>query len=105
MDGDVVFKLHRPGTDPRSLTTRLRIAAESGSLLSPLAVTPEQVGMRWRTRWPRVETVAPQPEYAPWGAAARLLAQLHRETTPARLPHGWPQRLRRMLRATGDAGN
>ena len=36
VDGDVVYKLHRPGTDPRALATRLRIAAESGSLLTPL---------------------------------------------------------------------
>ncbi|MFG1934584.1 phosphotransferase family protein [Mycobacterium sp. NPDC048908] len=103
IDGDVVHKLHRPGTDPRLLTTRLRIAAASEPLLSPLDVTPERVGARWRTRWLRVKTVVPQPEGAPWGEAARLLARLHRETMTARLPHGWPQRLRRMLRGTGDA--
>ncbi len=82
VDGDVVYKLHRPGTDPRALATRLRIAAESGSLLTPLDTNPEPVGMRWRTRWPRVETVVPQPECAPWADAGRLLAQLHGEAMP-----------------------
>jgi aminoglycoside phosphotransferase (APT) family kinase protein len=103
VDGGVVYKLHRPGTDPRALTTRLRIAAGSGCLLSPLGVVPEPVGVRWRTRWPKVETVVPRPEYAPWAEAGRLLAGLHRETTTTRMVHGWPQRLRRMLRATDDA--
>jgi aminoglycoside phosphotransferase (APT) family kinase protein len=102
VDGDVVYKLHRPGTDPRALATRLRIAAGSGSLLSPLTMIPEPVGLRWRTRWPRVETVVPQPECAPWSDAGRLLAQLHGEPVTKRIPHGWPHRLRRMLRTTDD---
>jgi aminoglycoside phosphotransferase (APT) family kinase protein len=102
VDGDVVYKLHRSGTDPRALTTRLRIAAGSGSLLSPLTTIPEPVGLRWRTRWPRVETVVPQPEYAPWSEAGRLLAQLHGEPVTMRMPHGWPHRLRRMLRSTDN---
>jgi aminoglycoside phosphotransferase (APT) family kinase protein len=102
VDGDVVYKLHRPGTDPRALATRLRAAAGSGSLLSPLDTVPEAVGTRWRTRWPRVETVVPQPECAPWADAGRLLAGLHGESTTMRMPHGWPQRLRRMLRVTSD---
>src|SRR5258705_11185575 len=104
VDGDVVYKLHRPGTDPRTLATRLRTAAGSGSLLSPLTTIPERVGVRWRSRWPRVETVVPQPECAPWAEAGRLLARLHGEAIPTRVPpHGWPQRLRRMLRSTEDA--
>ncbi|MGV0644351.1 phosphotransferase family protein [Mycolicibacterium sp. XJ879] len=103
IDGDVVVKLHRPGTDPRALTARLGAAAQSASLLSPLTIVPEPVGTRWRTRWPRVETVAPEPDSLPWAQAGRLLAQLHREEAPRRLPpHGWPQRLRRMLRGTAD---
>jgi aminoglycoside phosphotransferase (APT) family kinase protein len=102
VDGDVVYKLHRPGTDPRVLATRLRVAAESGSLLSPLNVVPERIGVRWQTRWPRVEVVAPQPECVPWVEAGRLLAALHGESTTLRLPHGWPQRLRRMVRSTDD---
>jgi aminoglycoside phosphotransferase (APT) family kinase protein len=100
VDGDVVYKLHRPGTDPRGLATRLRIAGESGSLLSPLDVVPERVEQRWRTRWPRLETVVPQPELLPWAEAARLLACLHREPPPKRTPpHGWPHRLRRAVDA------
>ena len=98
VDGDVVYKLHRPGTDPRTLATRLRTAAGSGSLLAPLTTIPEPVGVRWRTRWPRVETVVPQPECAPWADAGRLLAHLHGEPATVRIPHGWPHRLRRMLR-------
>jgi aminoglycoside phosphotransferase (APT) family kinase protein len=100
VDGDVVYKLHRTGTDLRALATRLRIAAESGSLLSPLGVVPEQVDRRWRTRWPRVETVVPQPECVPWAEVGRLLAGLHGEATPRRTPpHGWPHRLRRAVDA------
>jgi hypothetical protein len=102
VDGDVVYKLHRPGTDPRALMARLRAAAESGFLLSPVSAVPEPVGPRWRSRWPRVETVAPQPESAPWADAGRLLARLHGESMRMPIPHGWPQRLRRMLRATDD---
>jgi aminoglycoside phosphotransferase (APT) family kinase protein len=103
VDGDVVYKLHRPGTDPRNLAIRLRIAGECESLLAPLDTVPDLVGTRWRTRWPRVETVAPQPEYLPWADAGRLLARLHAEPMRRRVPpHGWPQRLRRMLRSTND---
>jgi aminoglycoside phosphotransferase (APT) family kinase protein len=103
VDGDVVYKLHRPGTDPRALAIRLRIAARSESLLTPLATAPERVDMRWRTRWPCVETVVPQPECAPWAEAGQLLARLHGEATPRRMPpQGWPLRLRRMLRYTDD---
>lgn len=97
----VVYKLHRPGTDPRALRTRLRVAAESAPLLSPLDTAPESVDGRWLTRWPRVETVAPQPDALPWAEAARLLADLHRVPVQARVPpQGWPHRLRRMLRHT-----
>ena len=103
VDGDAVYKLHRPGTDPRALATRLRTAAGSGSLLSPLTTFPEPVDLRWRTRWPRVDVVVPQPEYAPWADAGRVLAGLHREPVTMRIPHGWPHRLRRMLRSTDDA--
>jgi aminoglycoside phosphotransferase (APT) family kinase protein len=106
VDGDVVYKLHRSGTNPLLLTTRLRIAAGSGSLLSPLVPAPERVGVRWRTRWPRVETVVPQPECAPWPEAGRLLAALHTEPVPWRSPpHGWPQRLRRAVDALRQGGD
>ncbi len=98
VNGDVVDKLHRPGTNPIALRTRLRIAAESGSFLSPLSTSPQPVDARWRTSWPRVETVVPQPDHLPWAEAGRLLAQLHTESMPARVPpHGWPQRLRRAV--------
>ena len=98
VDGDVVHKLHRVGTDPRALAARLRISAESAALLSPISVVPEREGMRWRTHWPVVETVVAEPDRAPWTEAGRLLADLHREPVPARVPaHGWPQRLRRAV--------
>jgi len=98
VNGDVVEKLHRPGTDPRALRTRLRIAAESGSFVSPLSAVPRPVGTRWATTWPRVEIVVPQPDHLPWAEAARLLAGLHSEPKQARVPpHGWPQRLRRAV--------
>lgn len=100
VDDDVVHKTHRPGTDPRALRTRLRIAAESGSFVSPLDTAPQRVGSRWQTSWPRVETVAPQPDQLPWAEAGRLLALLHTEPHPMRVPpHGWPQRLRRAVDA------
>jgi aminoglycoside phosphotransferase (APT) family kinase protein len=104
IDGDTVYKLHRPGTDPRALGIRLRVAAESDSLLTPLDIVPERIGWRLRSRWPRVENVVPQPECVPWADAGRLLARLHGEAISLRMPpHGWPQRLRRMPRSTDDA--
>lgn len=100
VDGDVVYKLHRPGTNPRALSVRLGIAARSDCLLSPLSTVPEPAATRWRTRWPRMQTLAPQPESLPWPQAAQLLARLHREPPPPRVPvHGWPQRLRRAVDA------
>jgi aminoglycoside phosphotransferase (APT) family kinase protein len=100
VNGDEVIKLHRPGTDPRALRTRLRIAAESGSLLSPLDTVPRQAGTRWSSRWPSVQTVVPQPDRLPWADAGRLLARLHTEPVPTRAPgHGWPHRLRRAVDA------
>jgi aminoglycoside phosphotransferase (APT) family kinase protein len=98
VNGDVVSKLHRPGTDPRALRTRLRIAAESGSFLSPLDTVPRQAGARLKSSWPRVQTVVQQPDDLPWADAGRLLARLHSGPTPPRTPgHGWPQRLRRAV--------
>jgi aminoglycoside phosphotransferase (APT) family kinase protein len=77
-------------------------------LLSPLNLEPEAVGPRWRTRWPRVEVVAPDPDALPWAEAGRLLARLHREPTGEfALPHGGPDRLARALARLGqgpDAG-
>ena len=88
-DDGVVHKLHRPGTDPRQLTVRLRVATESQALLSPLSTEPVDVGGRWRSSWPYVETVVPQPEFLPWAEAGGLLARLHREE-----PGQQPTRLR-----------
>jgi len=100
VDGDAVYKLHRPGTDPVGLATRVRFAAESRVLLSPLSTSLEEVDDRWRTFWPCVETVSPHPDRLPWAEAGELLARLHRENPPAQLPpHGWPQRLRRAIDA------
>ncbi|NVN52341.1 phosphotransferase [Mycolicibacterium hippocampi] len=96
VDGVVVHKLHRVGTDPRALGQRLRIAAESASLLAPISVIPEAVGPRWRTSWPVVETVVAESDCLPWTQAGALLAALHHEPVPGPAPvHGWPQRLRR----------
>ena len=81
VDGDVVRKLHRSGTDPQALRQRLRVAARSACLLSPLNPEPEPVGDRWRTQWPRVDVVTPDPAALPWADAGRLLARLHREPT------------------------
>jgi hypothetical protein len=104
VEGDVVLKVHRPGTDPRALRTRLHIAARIGSngpLLAPLSAEPERVdGSRWRTRWPRIQPVPQVPGRVPWAEAAQLLARLHTEQLAEHgLPHGWPQRLRRALAA------
>jgi aminoglycoside phosphotransferase (APT) family kinase protein len=97
-DDAVVCKLHRLGTDPRQLIARLRVAEASPALLSPLSTAPSAVGERWRTTWPYVETVVPQPECLPWAEAGELLARLHGEEPAGRIPaHGWPQRLRRAM--------
>ncbi|MCV7270121.1 phosphotransferase family protein [Mycolicibacterium doricum] len=97
-DGDVVVKLHRAGTDPRALRTRLRVAdALPDILLAPSTVAPERVGERWRSRWPCVQTIAPQPAQLPWADAGGVLARLHAQPVTARLLHGWPARLRRVV--------
>jgi hypothetical protein len=102
VDGDVVAKLHRPGTDPQALRQRLRVAAQSGCLLSPLNLEPDPVGDRWRSRWPRVDVVPPEPDALPWVEAGRLLARLHCEPTGGfALPHGGPARLARALARLG----
>ncbi|MGH3675015.1 MAG: aminoglycoside phosphotransferase family protein [Mycobacterium sp.] len=106
VDADVVYKLHRPGTDPRALAARLGIAAEADSLLTPLAAAPDRIGTRLRTRWPLVEIVVPQPECVPWAEAGRLLASLHGETVAKRPPpQGWPQRLRRAVETLRQTGH
>lgn len=96
----IVHKLHRPGTDPKALTARLRAASEADVLLTPRTSVPERLGERLRTRWPFVETLAREPESVPWADVARLLARLHGARVDHRLPvHGWPARLRRSVGA------
>jgi aminoglycoside phosphotransferase (APT) family kinase protein len=112
IDGDEAVKVHRAGTDPRDLATRLRVAARlgadgTGPLATPLSTVPERFGSRLRTRWPRIETVPHQPDTAPWADAGRLLARLHAETITddARsLQQGAPQRLRRTMYALNHHG-
>lgn len=106
VDGDVVTKLHRPGTDPQALRQRLRVAARSDCLLSPLNPAPESVGERWQTRWPKVDVVAPEPGAVPWAEAGRLLARLHVEPIgDLTLPHGGPARLTRALARLGHGAH
>jgi len=103
VDGDVVTKLHRPGTDPQALRQRLRVATRSDCLLSPLNLEPEAVGEQWRTRWPKVDVVPPDPGAVPWAEAGRLLARLHAEPiVDIALPQGGPARLARALARLGD---
>jgi hypothetical protein len=103
VDGDVVTKLHRPGTDPQALRQRLRVAARSDCLLAPLNLEPEAVGEQWRTRWPKVDVVPPDPGAVPWAEAGRLLARLHAEPiVDIALPQGGPARLARALARLGQ---
>ena len=106
VDGDVVTKVHRFGTDPRALAVRLRIARHlggpDGCLLAPLHPEPQAVdgptGRRWCTRWPRVEVVSAHPVGLPWAEAARVRARLHLAETIAVIPHGAAARTDRALR-------
>jgi aminoglycoside phosphotransferase (APT) family kinase protein len=102
-EGDVVLKLHRPGTDPQALRRRLRVAVRSGVLASPLVSEPQAVDGRWLTRWPRLEMVRPDPARLPWRRAGELLAQLHTEPIgDLVVAHGAPDRLSRALARLGD---
>jgi aminoglycoside phosphotransferase (APT) family kinase protein len=112
LDGGEAIKVHRAGTDPRDLATRLRVAARLGAdgggpLLAPLNTVPERFGSRLRTRWPRIETVPHEPGAVPWAEAGRVLAALHTQpiTDEARsLQQGAPQRLRRAVYALNHHG-
>jgi hypothetical protein len=108
VDGDVVIKVHRLGTDPVELAVRLRIAtlldrAGTGCLLAPLDTEPEPVddpaGSRWCTRWPRVDTVSAGFGGLPWADAGTLLARLHqaREGGDVGIEHGAAARTLRAL--------
>ncbi|WP_319436225.1 phosphotransferase family protein [Mycobacterium sp. RTGN5] len=99
VDGDVVIKVHRVGTDPDALAVRLRVAARLGCLLAPLDPEPQPVeDGRWSSRWPRVDRVPVQPDALPWTEAARLLAHLHRVTDQMAIPHGAAARTQRAVR-------
>ncbi len=111
IDGDVVMKIHRAGTDPAALAVRVqtaaRLGADDGPLLAPLNTVvdpaPEQ---RWMTRWPRVSTVVRDPGRLPWAPAGALLAVLHtREIAGPALPgHRAVDRIRGALqRLPADA--
>ena len=101
--GDVIAKLHRPGTDPQALEQRLRVAARSDCVLSPLELVPERVDDRWRTWWPRVDVVVPDPAALPWAEAGQLLARLHREPMGEfAYAHGGPARLARAVSRLGS---
>ncbi|MBJ8346332.1 aminoglycoside phosphotransferase family protein [Antrihabitans sp. YC2-6] len=79
--GDLVVKLHAPGTDPRELATRIAMASApevAEILLTPMAGFPVPVADRLATVWPVGDPVDPtDPDRAPWLHAAHLLAQLH----------------------------
>ncbi|MBC9725603.1 phosphotransferase [Streptomyces sp. TRM68367] len=88
---DTVAKAHAPDTDPAELAHRLTAAARLPDvLLPPLTPTPSALDGRLVTFWPYGTPVDPDdPDAAPWEAAGRLLALLHR--TPAdTLPPGFP---------------
>ncbi|MQY11936.1 hypothetical protein SRB5_20560 [Streptomyces sp. RB5] len=90
--GGVVLKAHAPRTDPAELAVRLRIAAHpalAGILLAPLPGPRTALDDRPVTRWPEGGPVSPVPDDAPWAAAGRLLARLHRvplDTLPGPVP-------------------
>nr|WP_242438990.1 phosphotransferase [Streptomyces sp. CB00455] len=80
--GEIVAKAHAGDADRDGLAVRMRIAghrALAGVLLAPLRPAPGSVHGRPVSLWPYGAPVDPErPEDAPWEAAARLLAALHR---------------------------
>ena len=92
--GTVVVKAHAADTDRPHLAQRMAVAAHPalhGVLLAPLSTTTAPAHDRPVTFWPYGAPIDPdtEPEQAPWEAAGRLLAQLHR-VDPAVLPAGLP---------------
>ena len=104
--GAVVVKAHHEGTDGALLAARLAVAddpALAGILLPPLLPEPRRQVGRWLTAWPFGRTVTPDPDAAPWTAAATLLARLHATPAPRGLPpSGGPARVTRTVRALAD---
>ena len=86
------------GYRPESTTDPAPHRSGVGSFIPPLSTVVESVGMRWRIRRPRVETVVPEPDRLPWADVGRLLARLHTEAGPPWTPaHGWPEGRRRAV--------
>lgn len=107
VDGDVVLKVHRLGTDRDLLALRLRVAErlgrdENGPLLAPLGAEPEPrdgpEGRRWCSRWPLVDVVDMRDDGLPWAEAAGLLARLHLASQRVAFEHGADSRVRRALK-------
>ena len=111
IDGEIVTKIHRAGTDPVALAARVhtaaRLGAADGPLLAPLSTVVDSApDQRWMTRWPRLSTVARNPGRLPWGPAGGVLAVLHaREIDGTALPgHRAVDRIRGALqRLPADA--
>lgn len=103
--GQVVAKAHAVDSDEEALAVRMRIAADgalAGVLLPPLRTQAGSLRGRPVTLWPYGAPVDPErPEDAPWEAAGRLLAALHRVPLGALPgpvpPMRGPAKLRRAL--------
>ncbi|MFB7055996.1 phosphotransferase family protein [Streptomyces vinaceus] len=110
--GEIVAKAHAGDSDRAGLAVRMRIAADealAGVLLAPLRPEVGYLGGRPVSLWPYGAPVDPErPEDAPWEAAGRLLAALHRvpvhrlpgPVPPMRGPAKLARALRRLSRAT-----
>ncbi|MBB4934619.1 hypothetical protein F4561_005439 [Lipingzhangella halophila] len=103
---DVVVKAHAEGDCAAGLTTRMRLAASTPGLLTPLG-PPVQAAGRTVTVWPYGTPVAAEDD-PPWEEGARLLAQLHRHpaSDPTPACRGWAERVGRAVgRLPGDDGD
>ncbi|MFF5446738.1 phosphotransferase family protein [Streptomyces sp. NPDC012888] len=110
--GDVVAKAHAHDTARAALAARLAVAASpalSTVLLPPLRPAAAELLGRPATLWPYGAPVDPErPGDAPWEAAARLLAALHRtplDRMPGPVPPmRGPAKLARALERMAAAG-
>lgn len=109
--GDVVLKLHEPGTVRADLGARLAAVQEpalAACFVQPLTPSlSDGPGGRLVTAWPRLPVLSPGDEPLPWADAGGLLARLHRSRPVSDLPpHGGPARLERAVaRAARIAGD
>jgi Phosphotransferase enzyme family len=110
--GEVVAKVHAPGYDAQVLASRTELVAALPALfVTPLVVDSgpsryvAEHGERRVTLWPAGRPVDPDlPESAPWVAAARLIAGVHRTPVPSgTVGMGGPGRSRRALQRLADA--